>query len=52
MILLTLASATGAILFTLVDTMIPETFSVAHDFAELMNVVGLLVTFVLRKIGG
>ena len=48
----TTAVAAGAILAMLVDTMIPEAFSEAHDFAGLITVVGFLAAFVLTKLGG
>ncbi|HYN37780.1 MAG TPA: hypothetical protein VES39_00845, partial [Rhodospirillales bacterium] len=44
-----MAVAAGAILAMLVDTMIPEAFEVAHDFAGLITVLGFLVSFVLSK---
>jgi ZIP family zinc transporter len=34
------------------DTMIPEAFEVAHDFAGLITVAGFLAAFVLSKMGG
>lgn len=43
------AVAAGAILAMLVDTMIPEAFAVAHDFAGLITVLGFLVSFTLSK---
>ncbi len=46
----TMAVAAGAILAMLVDTMIPEAFAEAHDFAGLITVIGFLVAFVLSKI--
>ena len=46
----TTAIAAGAILAMLVDTMIPEAFAVAHDFAGLITVAGFLVAFVLSKL--
>lgn len=46
----TTAVAAGAILAMLVDTMIPEAFEVAHDFAGLITVVGFLSAFVLTKL--
>lgn len=46
------ATAAGAILAMLVDTMIPEAFEVAHDFAGLIAVAGFLVSFALSKLGG
>jgi ZIP family zinc transporter len=48
----TLAVAAGAILAMLVDTMVPEAYSEAHDFAGLITVFGFLVAFILTKIGG
>lgn len=47
----TTAVAAGAILAMLADTMIPEAFEYAHDFAGLVTVVGFLVAFVLSKWG-
>ncbi|WP_371765714.1 ZIP family metal transporter [Massilia sp.] len=48
----TTAVAAGAILAMLVDTMIPEAFEVAHDFAGLITVAGFLAAFALSKLGG
>jgi ZIP family zinc transporter len=48
----TTAVAAGAILAMLVDTMIPEAFEVAHDFAGLITVAGFLAAFALGKLGG
>ncbi len=48
----TIATAAGAILAMLVDTMIPEAFSIAHDFAGLITVAGFLISFMLSKLGG
>jgi ZIP family zinc transporter len=48
----TTAIAAGAILSMLVDTMIPEAFDEAHDFAGLITVAGFLAAFVLSKLGG
>lgn len=45
------ATAAGAILTMLADTMIPEAFEAAHDYAGLITVAGFLVSFVLSKIG-
>lgn len=42
----------GAILAMLVDTMIPEAFEEAHDFAGLITVAGFLCAFVLSKAAG
>jgi ZIP family zinc transporter len=47
----TTAIAAGAILAMLVDTMIPEAFEQAHDFAGLITVCGFLCAFVLSKLG-
>lgn len=44
--------AAGAILAMLVDTMIPEAFEEAHDFAGLITVAGFLVSFALSKLFG
>jgi len=46
------AVAAGAILAMLSDTMIPEAFEVAHDYAGLITVAGFLAAFVLSKLGG
>ena len=48
----TTAVAAGAILAMLVDTMIPEAFESAHDYAGLITVVGFLAAFALSKLGG
>jgi ZIP family zinc transporter len=48
----TTALAAGAILSMLADTMMPEAYEYAHDFAGLVTVVGFLVAFVLSKLGG
>jgi ZIP family zinc transporter len=48
----TTAVAAGAILAMLVDTMIPEAFEVAHDFAGLITVAGFLAAYALGKMGG
>lgn len=47
----TTAVAAGAILAMLVDTMIPEAFEQAHDFAGLIAVLGFLAAFALSKMG-
>lgn len=44
--------AAGAILAMLVDTMIPEAFEQAHDFAGLISVLGFVLAFALSKVGG
>jgi zinc transporter, ZIP family len=48
----TQAVAAGAILAMLADTMIPEAFEMAHDFAGLITVAGFLAAFWLTKFGG
>ena len=47
----TTAVAAGAILAMLADTMIPEAFEEAHDFAGLVTVLGFLAAFALTKMG-
>lgn len=47
-----MAVAAGAILAMLVDTMIPEAFDVARDFAGLITVAGFLCAFTLSKLSG
>ena len=47
----TTAFAAGAVLTMLVDTMIPEAFEQAHDFAGLITVAGFLTAFALSKAG-
>jgi ZIP family zinc transporter len=47
----TTAVAAGAILAMLADTMIPEAFEQAHNFAGLVTVSGFLVAFMLTKLG-
>jgi ZIP family zinc transporter len=46
------AIAAGAILAMLADTMIPEAFETAHEYAGLITVAGFLAAFVLSKSGG
>lgn len=46
----TTATAAGAMLAMLADTMIPEAFEEAHDFAGLITVIGFLVAFILTKL--
>jgi zinc transporter, ZIP family len=46
----TTAVAAGAILAMLADTMMPEAFDEAHDFAGLITVLGFLIAFVLTKL--
>jgi len=48
----TTATAAGAILSMLADTMIPEAFEHAHDAAGLITVAGFLASFALSKLGG
>ena len=48
----TTATAAGAILTMLVDTMIPEAFESAHDYAGLIAVAGFLAAFALSKLEG
>lgn len=47
----TTAVAAGAILAMLVDTMIPEAYETAHDYAGLITVLGFLAAFALDKLG-
>ncbi|MCE5222945.1 ZIP family zinc transporter [bacterium] len=44
------ASAAGAVLAMIVDTMIPEAFAETHNFAGLITVIGFLCAFLLDKI--
>lgn len=46
----TTAVAAGAILAMLADTMIPEAFEVAHNYAGLITVFGFLSAFLLSKL--
>lgn len=46
------AVAAGAILAMVADTMIPEAFEEAHDYAGLITVAGFLAAFALSKLGG
>ncbi len=46
------AIAAGAILAMIADTMIPEAFETAHDYAGLITVAGFLAAFALTKLGG
>jgi ZIP family zinc transporter len=46
----TTAVAAGGILAMLVDTMIPEAFEEAHNFAGLITVLGFLLAFTLTKL--
>ena len=52
MVAATTAIAAGAILAMLADTMIPEAFAEAHDFAGLITVLGFLAAFALSKLAG
>ena len=45
----TMAIAAGAILAMLADTMMPEAFAEAHEFAGLVTVAGFLCAFSLTK---
>lgn len=46
----TTATAAGAILAMLTDTMIPEAFEYAHGFTGLITVAGFLVAFIISKL--
>lgn len=46
------AVAAGAILAMLADTMIPEAFETAHEYAGLITVLGFLAAFALSKLAG
>jgi ZIP family zinc transporter len=46
----TTAVAAGAILSMLADTMIPEAFEEAHNYAGLITVLGFLCAFMLTKL--
>jgi ZIP family zinc transporter len=46
----TTAVAAGAILSMLADTMMPEAFADAHDWAGVITVVGFLAAFILTKL--
>jgi ZIP family zinc transporter len=48
----TTASAGGAILAMLSDTMMPEAFEYAHNFTGLVTVAGFLASFILSKMQG
>jgi zinc transporter, ZIP family len=45
------ATAAGAILAMISDTMIPEAFATAHEYAGLITVAGFLAAFALSKLG-
>jgi ZIP family zinc transporter len=47
-----LAVAAGAILAMIVDTMIPEAFEMAHEFAGIVTAIGFLLAFALSKLTG
>jgi ZIP family zinc transporter len=47
----TTATAAGAILAMLADTMIPEAFEYAHEFSGLITVAGFLTAFIVSKLG-
>ena len=47
----TTAIAAGAILAMIADTMIPEAFETAHNWAGLITVMGFLTAFMLTKLG-
>jgi ZIP family zinc transporter len=46
------ATAAGAILAMIIDTMVPEAFEGTHDYAGLIAVTGFLVAFALSKMEG
>lgn len=46
----TIAVAAGAILTMLADTMIPEAFETAHNWAGFITVIGFLCAFILTKL--
>jgi zinc transporter, ZIP family len=48
----TVATAAGAILAMLADTMIPEAFDEARNWAGLITVAGFLAAFMLAKLAG
>ena len=48
----TTATAAGAILAMLADTMIPEAFEHTHNAAGLITVIGFFAAFVLSRLGG
>lgn len=48
----TIAVAAGGILAMISDTMMPEAFEQAHNFAGLITVCGFLTAFILSKLGG
>jgi ZIP family zinc transporter len=46
------AVAAGAILAMLADTMVPEAFETAHEYAGLITVAGFLTAFALSRAVG
>jgi zinc transporter, ZIP family len=46
----TFAIAAGAILTMLADTMIPEAFEAAHNWAGFITVIGFLLAFIIAKL--
>ena len=48
----TTAVAAGAILAMISDTMMPEAFEYAHNYAGLITVFGFLAAFILSKVAG
>jgi len=44
------AVAAGAILAMIADTMVPEAYEIAHDYAGLITVGGFLASFILSKL--
>ncbi|HET7436205.1 MAG TPA: ZIP family zinc transporter [Thermoanaerobaculia bacterium] len=48
----TTATAAGAILAMIADTMMPEAFESAHDLTGVVTVLGFLCAFLLSKLGG
>lgn len=51
-IAIVLAVAAGGILAMVVDTMVPEAFEIAHEFAGMIAVIGFLIAFLLSKFAG
>jgi ZIP family zinc transporter len=45
----TVATAAGAILAMLVDTMIPEAFAEAHEWSGFITVIGFLTAYLLSR---
>lgn len=45
------AIAAGTILAMIADTMIPEAFETAHEYAGFITVAGYLCAFALSKLG-